>query len=233
MNESKFASIETPIPLFESLLFRHLHIPPTSLSKILKHKKMTTRQFILGQILVSIITVGLLFLTSCDSESSPTTNTQEKKAEIKKPSMDLHSAVFLGNMNALKEHIAYGTDLNSKDAYGSTALNIACTFGKTDIALELINAKADLNARNADGGTALHTAAFFCRPEILKALLEAGADKTIRNQYQSTALESVMAPFEEIKPIYEEIAKNLGPMGLRMDFDRIEKTRPEIAKLLQ
>ena len=136
-------------------------------------------------------------------------------------------------MKALKENIAYGSDLNSKDAYGSTALNIACTFGKTDIALELIKAGADLSATSADGSTALHTAAFFCRTEIVIALLNAGADKSIRNSYNSTALESVSVPFEEVQPIYEQIAKDLGALGLRLDLERIEKTRPEIANLLK
>lgn len=195
---------------------------------------MTTKHFIFGQILVSFITLSFLFMTSCENISSK--DDQESNTIVKakkKPGMELYAAVFMGNMNALKEHIAYGTDLNTKDAYGSTPLNIASTFGKTDIALLLIESGADINAPNADGGTALHTAAFFCRTEIVKALLEAGVDKNIRNQYQSTAYESVSANWEDVKPIYEQFAKDLGPLGLRLDLERIEKTRPEIAELLK
>lgn len=194
---------------------------------------MTAKQFFYGQIFVSIITLTLLFMTSCDLNNSQEKTTQKEAIQKQKPSMDLHSAVFLGNVNALKEHIAYGTDLNTKDAYGSTPLNIATTFGKTDLAKMLIKAGADINAIGADGGTALHTAAFFCRTEILQALIDAGANQSIKNQYQSTALESVMAPWENVKPIYQQMAKDLGPLGLRLDLERIEKTRPEIAKLLQ
>jgi len=199
---------------------------------------MTTKQFMIRATLASLVSVFIFSFSSCKqnpSENSATeeTNKSEKIVKKQKPSMDLHAAVFMGNLNALKEHIVYGTDLNKKDAYGSSPLNIATTFGKTEIALLLIDSGVDINARNADGGTALHTAAFFCRTEIVKALIESGAEQNIKNQYQSTALESVMAPWENMKPIYEQMAKDLGALGLRIDLVRIEKTRPEIAELLK
>lgn len=198
---------------------------------------MTTKQFIYGQILVSLLSITLLFTGGCKeknpSKDSHESLTQEEIKKKEKPSMDIHSAVFLGNKNALNEHIAYGTDLNAKDAYGSTPLNIAATFGKTDIANFLIQAGADLNTRNADGGTVLHTASFFCRTEIVKALLEAGADKGVKNQYGSTALESVSASWEHVEPIYKQFARDLGPLGLRLDLKRIETTRPQIAEILK
>lgn len=194
---------------------------------------MTTHQFIFGQFLVIFLTVAILLMTSCDTNTSQEENTQQNVETKKPPVMDLHSAVFLGNKNALQEHINYGTDLNVKDAYGSTPLNIATTFGKTDLALMIIDAGADINARNSDGGTALHTAAFFCRTEILEALLIANAKKDIRNKYGSTPLESVSAPWEVMQPIYEQVARDLGALGLRLDFNRIENTRPQIAVLLK
>lgn len=198
---------------------------------------MTTKQLMIRTILLSLVSVFVFSLSSCEQNSNAqkenNQSTKDTKEHKKKPSMDLHAAVFMGNLNALKEHIVYGTDLNKKDAYGSSPLNIATTFGKTEIAKLLIESGANINALNADGGTALHTAAFFCRTEIVLALLDAGADKSIRNSYNSTALESVSGPFEEVKPIYEQMAKDLGALGLRIDLVRIEKTRPEIAELLK
>ena len=103
----------------------------------------------------------------------------------------------------------------------------------TEMAKILINAGADLNFRNNDGSTALHTASFFCRPEIVKMLLEKNVDKTIKNKYGSTAYESVAGSFEIVKQSYESLGKMLAPMGLKLDYAYIEKTRPEIAAMLK
>lgn len=62
--------------------------------------------------------------------------------------------------------------------------------------------------------------------------MQQGADKSLRNQFGSTALESVTVKFEDVKPIYLQIAKDLGPLGLKMDLERIESTRPLIAKMI-
>jgi len=170
-------------------------------------------------------------------------NSQEKKQEadhttvsqktVKPPSVDIHTATFLGNLEVVRQHIHAGTDLNIKDAYGSSPLTIATTFGKTDVAKALIKAGADIHITSADGSTPLHTAAFFCRTEIVKALLAKGADKSLTNSYGSTALESVSGPFNEVKGIYDQISKDLGPLGFKLDYKHLETTRPVIAKMLQ
>ncbi|MBS1681655.1 MAG: ankyrin repeat domain-containing protein [Bacteroidetes bacterium] len=150
------------------------------------------------------------------------------------PQMDIHTAVVAGNLEVVRQHIAAGSDINVGDPFGgSSPLISASVFGKTEIAKALIDAGANLNAQNNEGSTALHTAAFFCRPEIVKMLLEKGADKTIKNKYGTTAYESVIAPFGDVKPFYDMMVKALGPMGLKLDYTYIEKTRPEIAKLLK
>ena len=112
-------------------------------------------------------------------------------------------------------------------------MTIATTFGKTDVAKALIEAGADIHITSADGSTPLHTAAFFCRTEIVKALLAKGADKNLKNSYGSTAFESVSGPFNEVKGIYDQISKDLGPLGFKLDYKHLETTRPVIAKMLQ
>jgi ankyrin repeat protein len=96
-----------------------------------------------------------------------------------------------------------------------------------------MDAGADLNIQNNDGSTALITAAFFCRPEIVKMLLAKTANKTIRNKYGQTAYETVLAPFSEVKPVYDMLGNALAPMGLKLDYAYIEKTRPVIASMLK
>ncbi len=109
----------------------------------------------------------------------------------------------------------------------------AASFGKNEIAKALIDAGADLSIKNNDGSTALHAAAFFCRVEIVQMLIDAKADKTIKNNFGATPRESVMGPYDEIKPIYEMLQQQLGPIGLQIDLNEIEKTRPVIAMMLQ
>jgi hypothetical protein len=161
---------------------------------------------------------------------------QEKSAEeaqIEAPSTTIQEAAFFGNAEAIKGHIAAKSDLNQKDAYGSATLHIAATFGKTDIAILLIEGGANLNEASGDGSTPLHTAAFFGRTEIVKALLENKADVTIKNSYNSTALESVLAPFADMKPVYDQMSKDLGPFGLKLDYKQLEEARPIIAELIK
>jgi CubicO group peptidase (beta-lactamase class C family) len=155
------------------------------------------------------------------------------KQENSTPSVSIHMAAFQGNIEAIREHIKAGSDLNEKDAYGSTPLIIAITFGKTDVAKALIEAGADLNLKSNDGSTALHIAAFLCRTETIKALLDKGANKYLRNSAGNTALESVEDPFDDVKGIYESLGKALGPLGLKLDYEQIRMTRPKIAEMLR
>lgn len=176
-----------------------------------------------------IVVIGffltLLMATSCSKKQ----DTSSSNA----PGMDLSTAAFMGNTEAIKQHIHAGTNLDTKDEYGSTPLTIAITFGKTEAAKMLIEAGADLNIQTNDGSTALHAAALFCRTEIVESLLTHGADKSIQNNYGGTALQTVSIPFESVVPIYNQISKDLGPLGLKLDYNRIEKTRPVIANMLR
>jgi hypothetical protein len=171
-----------------------------------------------------------LLLPAC-TESNSSTN---EKSAVDKPEMDIQTAVISGNLEAVKQHIAAGTDLNEKEPFGgSTPLISAATFDKREIAQALIDAGADLSAKNNDGSTALHSAAFFGRVEIVQMLIDAEADKTLRNNYGATARESVMGPFAEVKPIYEMLEQQLSPMGLQLNMNELEKARPVVAMMLQ
>lgn len=64
-------------------------------------------------------------------------------------------------------------------------------------------------------------------------LLEKGADKTLKNSFGATPYESVSLPFAQVKDAYDMMGNILGPMGLKLDYAHIEKTRPEIAEMLK
>ncbi len=176
----------------------------------------------------------LSIMASCQQRKEPNRNATVSQARVKPPKIDIHTAVMTDNIEALKQHIAAGSNINEKDPFGgSSPLISASLFGKTQMAKLLIEAGADLNFRNNDGSTALHTASFFCRPQIVKMLLAKRADKTIKNKYGQTAYESVAGPFADVKNAYNGLGKMLEPMGLKLDHTYLEKTRPEIAAMLK
>ena len=172
-----------------------------------------------------------LFFAACSSSENH--STAQADSLPKAPKQTIHEAAFLGDLRLLQEHIAAKSDLNQKDQFGSTPLIIATLFGKTDVAKQLIEAGADLDLTGADGGTALHSAAFYCRTEIVAALLAKGADISMRNQFGATALESVEASFEDVKMVYDQISKDLGPLGFKLDYAYVEATRPIVAEMIR
>ena len=180
----------------------------------------------------SLLIMVVMVATIASCQTKGTADKGGKK--VSAPQVDIHTAIVTDNVEALKQHIAAGSDINEKDPFGgSSPLISASLFGKTEMAKILIDAGADINFQNNDGSTALHTSSFFCNPEIVRMLLTKGADKSIRNKFGSTAYESVAGSFAEVKPVYEMMQKMLGPSGLKMDFAYIQKTRPEIASMLK
>jgi len=150
------------------------------------------------------------------------------------PDVPLETAAWEGNTSAVRQHIEAGTDLNWRNPMsGSTPLLAATTRGNTEAAKLLIDAGADLDAVNNDGSTALHVAAFLCRKEIAAALLADGARTDMRNRFGHTPADSVTISFEEAKPGYDMLVQVLGPMGLELDFERIQRERPEMAEMLR
>jgi hypothetical protein len=178
-----------------------------------------------------VLSLTIIFLGTVSCNQAQEKSSKETKIEV--PSTSIQEAVFFGNTDAIRGHIAAKTDLNQKDDYGSAPLHVASTFGRTDVALLLIAGGANLNEKSADGSTPLHTAAFFGRTDIVKALLNNEADVTMRNNYNSTALESVSAPFDAIKPIYDQLSKDLGPFGLKLDYEQLKANRPVIAEMIK
>jgi len=200
---------------------------------------MKTQNMNLKKVVASMMMVAaLLILSSCGSNQEKSDSSKKEadtsEVTVKAPNMDIHTATLLGDLDAIKQHIAAGSDLNEKEpSMGSTPLISAAVFGKTEIARALIEGGADVNFKNNEGSTALHSAAFLCRVEIVEMLLENGADKELLNNYGSTALQSVTPPFATVKPIYEQFNKDLGPLGFKLDYAYAEATRPMIAEMLR
>ncbi len=148
------------------------------------------------------------------------------------PSVDIWKAAATGNLLAIQQHLAYGTDVNAVEPIlGGTPLIAAALTGQTEIAGILIAHGARLDTRNSDGATALMVAAFFGHPDTVKLLLEKGANANLANNRSHTPLDAVTVKWSpELEAYYQAIAR---PLQLQLDFDRIQAARPQIADLLQ
>lgn len=179
-------------------------------------------------ITLTIVTLALVFM-ACSNKKEKTTHSKPEP-----PRTDIHTATFMGDLESIKQHVMAGSDLDVREpAVGSTALISASVFDKTKVAQALIEGGANINIQNNEGSTALHTAAFLGRIEIVKLLIEKGADKDLRNNAGATAYESVAGPFEEVKPIYDIFSRDLGPLGLKLDYEELTEVRPMIADILK
>jgi len=192
-------------------------------SKILNNRM---EESIMKTVTTAIFIVTVFAMGGCPKQ-------ENSDREQRPPRVSLHAAALQGDLDAICQHINADSELNKKDAYGSSPLIVAVTFGKTEVARALIEAGADMQITNNEGSTPLHVAAFFCRIEIVTSLLDNGADKSALNKAGRTALETVSSPFENAKGIYDSIGKDLRPLGLELDYERIKMTRPRIAEILR
>ena len=71
------------------------------------------------------------------------------------PSMSIHDAARDGNIEAVKQHLAEGADVNAKGEKGETPLHGAAFTGRMEVVELLIENGADVNAKDEDGGTPL------------------------------------------------------------------------------
>ena len=118
---------------------------------------------------ILITTIAAVLLVGC-GESQQSTPTPETKPEpAKAPDISIHDAVEKGKIEAVKQHLAAGTDVNARDDYGRTPLHGVTT---KEIAELLIAKGADANAAMKNGRTALDMTKRH--PEIAELLRKHG-----------------------------------------------------------
>ena len=59
---------------------------------------------------------------------------QPEPTTAKAPDISIHEAAYTGNIEAVKQHIAAGADVNAKTNAGMTPLSLANVFDRTEIA---------------------------------------------------------------------------------------------------
>ena len=133
--------------------------------------------------------------------------------------------VGVGNLQAVKQHLAKGLDINAKNKDGVTALQIATLLGQYEIAELLVQKGADVNTKANDGTTALHSAAFLGRYKEAKLLLENRIDANIRDNDGATAIDILNLDWRTTQFVAQMLS-------LQVDKDKVEDGRNKIKKLL-
>ena len=138
-----------------------------------------------------ITTIAAVVLVGCgeSQESVPQAEPVAEAAQSepptgKAPDISIHDAAMQGNLEAVKQHIAAGADVNAiDDDRRMTPLHYATGNGHKEIVVLLITEGADVNAKNSAGVTPLHSAAVGIETElapvekeIVELLIAAGAD---------------------------------------------------------
>ncbi len=117
---------------------------------------------------ILITTIAAVLVVGCCTTPSPELPTAEA------PDISIHEAAEEGNIEAVKQHLAAGTDVNAKIEGGGTPLHIATHLGHKEIAELLIDAGADVNAEDGDGDTSLDWAIMRNHTEIADLLHKHG-----------------------------------------------------------
>ena len=90
------------------------------------------------------------------------------------PDISIHDAAAWGNIEAVKQHIAAGTDVNAQDTNGWTPLHLAASRSHEEIVELLIAAGADVNVKNINGRTPLDLANEWKQKQTADLLLKHG-----------------------------------------------------------
>ena len=145
----------------------------------------------------------------------------------------IHGAARDGDIEAVKDFLASGTDVNKKDDKARTALHFAAN---QQIAKFLVSNEADINAKSNNGLTPLHYAASLGHRDVVELLIANGADVSLKTKWGQTPIQDAACSG------YKEIVELLIVAGADVNdaddggwtplHEAVERRHIEIAKLL-
>jgi cytohesin len=146
-------------------------------------------------IVAAVLVVGC---ATTQSPEPPTTKVQvrgsDREGELDVPIL---AAAYNGNIEAVKQHLAAGTDVNVKGGFADgTPLHYAAANGHKEIAELLIEKGADMNAKDEDGGTPLDVAIKYKQTETVDLLRKHGG---ISGAADSIHLAAAVGNIEAVK----------------------------------
>ena len=105
----------------------------------------------------------------------------------------LHTAISVGNMEAVKGLLTCGADIEAKTSHEKTPLIFSAEYDKNAIAQFLLEKGAVVNAADKDGSTALHIGCKRGYPEIIETLVLKGATLDTLDKNQKSSLHYALA----------------------------------------
>jgi ankyrin repeat protein len=143
--------------------------------------------------------------------------------------VSLHTAVYQGDIQKVKEYIAQGYDVNTRSKANDTPLHYAVQYGYKEIAEILITHGADINAANGNGFIPTLLAVINNHNDIAEMLIAHGAKKTI-------FLVSAMGDVEGVNAFLKEDPKLANAVGANDGWSALQwaahQERNEVVKLL-
>jgi len=123
-----------------------------------------------------LTTIAAVVLVGCgeSQQSAPQAETKPEPSTAKAPDISIHKAAQEGNIEAVKQHLAAGADVNAKDEDGWTPLHLAAEEGHKEIAELLIDKGADVNAGEEEAYTPLDHATLWGHKETSDLLRKHG-----------------------------------------------------------
>lgn len=105
----------------------------------------------------------------------------------------LHDAAGRGNVQAIRQFVKKGVDLNVPNKAGALPLHLAAEWGHVEVVAILLQGVANVNAQNNMGNTALHLAATEGYVGIVELVIAKGATVDALNRDGETPLKCAAA----------------------------------------
>ena len=102
--------------------------------------------------------------------------------------ISIHDAAKAGDIEAVRQHLADGVDVNAKQKDGFTPLHLAAFADRMEVVDLLIKNGANVNATDNAGGTPLHPATVAGHKETVELLITNGADVNVKDKHDITSL---------------------------------------------
>ena len=145
------------------------------------------------------------------------------KSFLKSIEDTLAGAARMGDLEAIKQHVADGVDVNAL-FFEMPPLTWAAMMGQTEAARLLLQHGAEVNGRNSDDNTALHLAIFLGRAGTAELLLKSGADVNAKNDDGATPVDLLQVPWEMTRLLTR-------PMGIELEQSQVEAGKAKIREL--